>query len=244
MLGLGIKRKLKIFVKVNWIKTLYFNFKMFPFNIAKKLPVFFYGSVKFSNLSGEVIIDAPVRLGMFGFGQQFEVFTRSKKTSEINLSGILKIKGNVHIGKDCFLYIAKEAYCEFGHMTCLGYNVKILCTDKIILGKWARVAYESQISDSNFHDTYNTLTKERYSKSGSIVIGNYNWVANRSTIMKSTVTPDYCIIASNSLLSKDYSKLGNYILIGGVPAKLIKEHVSRDWEGEKATLEKNLIIRI
>ncbi|MFY0715148.1 transferase [Seonamhaeicola sp. NFXS20] len=216
---------------------------MFPFKIAKKLPVFFYGSVKFTSLSGEIIIDAPIKIGMIGFGQQFEIFTCSKKTAEINLSGRLKIKGHVHIGKDCSLYIAKEAYCEFGNMTCLGYNVKIFCTNKIILGEWARVAYESQIYDTNFHNIYNTSTQERYSKSKPIIIGNYNWVANRSTITKSTITPDYCIVASNSVLSKDYSKFGSYILLGGIPAKLIKEHISRDWEGERARIEDFLIFK-
>ena len=32
----NIKRKFKIACTVNWAKTLYFNFKMFPFSIAKK----------------------------------------------------------------------------------------------------------------------------------------------------------------------------------------------------------------
>jgi hypothetical protein len=60
--------------------------------------------------------------------------------------------------------------------------------------------------------------------------------------MKNTQTPVNCIIASNSLINKDYTTLGENILIGGIPAKLLKENISRDWEGERENLERNLII--
>ena len=60
--------------------------------------------------------------------------------------------------------------------------------------------------------------------------------------MQGTITPNNCTIASNTLCNKDYTTLGENILIGGIPAKLLKEHVSRDWEGEKERLEKNLIL--
>ena len=76
MLGTGILRKLRILKKVNWYKTLYFNFKMFPFSIAKKLPVFFYGSYKFKSLSGNIYIEGAVKTGMIGFGQPYELQTQ------------------------------------------------------------------------------------------------------------------------------------------------------------------------
>jgi len=44
------------------------------------------------------------------------------------------------------------------------------------------------------------------------------------------------------LCNKDYRSLGNYILIGGIPAKLLQDNYARDWEGEKEALLKNKII--
>ncbi|MDD2987297.1 MAG: hypothetical protein PHR76_13015, partial [Flavobacterium sp.] len=67
-----------LFIKVNWIKTVYFNFKMFPYEIAVKLPVFFYGKVKFQSLKGSVQIDSPIERGMIGFGKKFEKQSVSK----------------------------------------------------------------------------------------------------------------------------------------------------------------------
>ena len=73
---MGIKKKIKFFFSINWIQTIYFNFKKFPYSIAKKLPVFFYGSVKFTNIDGNITIDAPIKTAMIGFGQQYEKSTR------------------------------------------------------------------------------------------------------------------------------------------------------------------------
>ena len=49
-------KKFKIYYSINWTKTLYFNFKKFPFSVAKQLPVFFYGSVKFTSIAGKIEI--------------------------------------------------------------------------------------------------------------------------------------------------------------------------------------------
>lgn len=230
--------QVKFFWTINWMKTLYFNFKMFPYGIAKKLPVYFYGPIKFGSLNGTVSIDSPIKRGMIGFGQKFEKMTKSKGTAEFILNGILVFKGHAHFGKDVFFCIEKDAYCEFGFMGCLGSDVKLVCTNKIVIGNWAGIGYESQIIDTNSHPMKNTLTGEYYPLSSPIHIGNYNAISNRVSIMANTKTPDHCVIASNSLCNKDYTQLGTNVLLGGVPARLIKNNYARDWELEKENLKK------
>jgi len=233
------KKKHHFFWSVNWLKTYYFNYKMFPYAVARKLPVFFYGKVAFTELSGKVTIEAPVRRAMIGFGQKFEKMSRSSRTAELNLAGHLHFKSNAHIGLDCFVHVANNAYCEFGFMGCLGSNVKLICTEKIVLGDWCGIGYESQVIDTNAHPMMDTETKELYPMTAPIELGSYNSISNRVSIMLGTKTSDHCVVASNSLCNKDYSDLGAYILIGGVPAKLIKNNFARDWDGEKERLLKN-----
>ena len=237
-----MRKKWRLFRSVNWIKTLYFNHKKFPYKIARKLPVIFYGRVRLSNISGEIIIEGPISKGMVGFGQHFEKQTTSRGIAELNIEGKLVFKSNAHIGKDFFIYVGKDAYCEFGYMGCLGSSVKLICTDKVVIGSWAGIGYESQIIDTTAHPMMNKETGNHYPKSGPIHIGNYNSFSNRTSIMPNTVTPDHCVVASNSLCNKDYTSLGNYILIGGIPAKLLQENYARDWEGEKEALLKYKII--
>jgi len=228
-----------LFISVNWIKTIYFNYKMFPFETAKKLPIYFYGSVKFSSLKGSVKIDAPIKRAMIGFGQQFEFPTRSKGTAELSLNGQLIFKSNAHIGLDYAILIAKDAYCEFGFMGCLGSNVKLICTEKIILGDWCGIGYNSQLIDTNSHPMMNTETGEHYPLSNAIELGNYNAISNTVTIMPGTKTPDHCVIASFTLCNRDYTNLGNNVLLGGIPGKLLKNNFARDWESERGSLLKS-----
>lgn len=206
--------------------------------MAQKLPVYFYGSVKFKNISGEVKINAPVKAGMIGFGQPYEIITRSKGTAEISIEGQLIFKGNVQFGKDYLVHIAPNATLEMGHMSSLGHSGKIICFDKIIFGDFARIGYESQLSDTTVHQMIDTNTGEKFPLTAPIILGNYNYISNRVTILSATITPDFCTVASNSLCTKDYSALGTNIMIGGMPAQLLKTNISRDWQGEMSQLEK------
>jgi acetyltransferase-like isoleucine patch superfamily enzyme len=238
----NLRKKNKFFWSVNWIKTYYFNYKKFPFSIAKKLPVFFYGKVKFSSIKGEFLIDAPVKRAMIGFGQSFEFPTTYKRTSEININGKVVFKGNVQFGKDVSILIDEKAYFEMGHLSCIGSSGLVVCKNKIVLGDYVRVGYQVQFIDTTIHQLIDLSTNKKMPFIASIFLNDYNWVGNRTTIMKSTQTPINCIVASNSLLNKDYSKFGKNILIGGIPAKLLKENISRDWKGEQERLEKNMIL--
>lgn len=237
-----IYRKRKLYYKVNWFKTIYFNFKKFPFFIACKLPVYFYGKVKFQDISGDINIESPIKSGMIGFGQRYEKYTVHKGTAEIVLAGKIVFKGNVQFGKDYFVYVKKGAYAEFGHMSGIASDGKFVCTHSIILGDYVRIASEARIVDTDFHPMIDTLTGEKFSLTSPVIIGNYNYMSNRVSILKGTKTPNYCTIASNSLCNKDYTPLGENILIGGIPAKLLKNNITRDWESERELLDRWLIV--
>lgn len=234
--------KLKFYYSVNWSKTLYFNFKKFPFETAKKLPVFFYGKVKFASIIGEIQLDGNIQKGMIGFGQPYEMNTVHRGIAEISIQGKLVFKGKFQFGKDCFVFVGENALCVLGNMASLASSGKIICTEKIVLGDYARLGSECQIIDTNFHDLIDTKTGEKLEKSAPIFVGNYNFISNRVSILKGTQTPNFCTIASNSLCTKDYKSLGENILIGGIPAQLIRNNISRDWQGEKQQLDDFLTV--
>lgn len=239
----GFKRKWKLFWSINWIKTIYFNYKMFPYKTGRKLPVYFFGKVKFSNLSGKILIKAPIETAMIGFGQNFEFPSTSKGTAELFLAGTWVFKGRAQIGKDFAIKIEEGAECEIGYMAFLGSQVKIVCTERITIGEWTGIGYESQVMDTNSHVYKNIVTGETYPMQAPIEIGGHNAISNRVTILMKTKTPDNCIIASNTLCNKNYKNFGENILIGGIPAKLLAENFNRDWENEKKLFMQNRIFR-
>lgn len=240
--SIAILNRMKLYWSVNWTKTVYFNFKMFPFKTAVKLPVIFYGKVSFGDLSGKVILKEPITRGQVGFGQRFEMARESKGIAEFSVAGRLVFNGPAHIAKDVFLFVAKDAYCEFGYMSALGSDVKLICANKIVLGDWTGIGYESQLIDTNAHPMKNSKTGKHYPMTAPILLGSHNAVSNRVSFMPGTVTPDFCVVASNSLCNKDYTFLGNNFLLGGIPAKLIKTEYTRDWDYEKPLLKQYKII--
>ncbi len=232
-----LRKRWKAFWSVNWMKTYYFNYKKFPFKIAKKLPVFVYGNYTLTDISGTIKIEAPIERAMIGIGHPFEAQKRSRGVGEVVIAGTMIFKGYVHLGKDVYFQVAKNAHCEMGNFSCLGSQATLICRDRIIIGDYVRIAYETQLLDSVFHQLIDLKTNTKREKTAPITIGNYNWIGNRSTIMKGTVTPDYMTIGSNSLCNKDYTDLGNHVLIGGIPAKLLKTDITRDWKGEQHILD-------
>lgn len=225
-------RGLKFYYSINWIKTVYFNFKMLPFSQAKNLPVLFYGNVKFTGLRGKLIIDKPlIEFGLVKIGYNLEIIQGGLSKTELKVDGVFVIKGSFCVGKDVAICIMHNGYLEIGEGSYLGRGTKVIVTKSVKIGKSFRFGYESQISDSNYHYTINleNNTSKRLQK--NIVIGNYCWVGNRSSIMAGTITPEHLIVASNSLLNKDYAKIiPSKSLVGGIPAKLIKTEIVRVYD--------------
>lgn len=237
-------QRVRFFFSINWAKTLYFNFKMLPLGQAIKLPIYFYGSVKFSSLKGIVQIEGPIYKGMIGFGQPYEMMTRAMGIAELNLKGTLIFKGYMQFGKDYFVHVGPGAVCQLGHMASLGSRGKLICTTSVVLGDYARLGSECQIIDTTFHQLKDPVTGTKYPMSAKLQIGPYNYIGSRVSVMPKTVTPPYCTVASNSLCNKDYLGFGTHILIGGIPAKLLRKQITRDWEGEKDVLDRHLKNRL
>ena len=61
-------------------------------------------------------------------------------------------------------------------------------------------------------------------------IGDRVWISNGSIISKGAVIPNNTIVAQNSLVNKDYSSIGEYCMIGGQPAKVIKKGIRCIWD--------------
>lgn len=240
----NFRRKLQLYRQINWVKTIYINFKTLPFNQAKILPIVIFGRCSIQSLTGKIIIPELVKFGMLGFGQRYEIFRKESGSAELNIQGKIILRGKAHFGYDYKIFVAEKALLTLGNMSSMASGAKIICTQNIELGDFCRMGSECQLIDTNFHNLKDTKTKKILPKITTIRLGSYNFISNRVTIMGKTVTPNYCIIASNSLCNKDYSDLGNNILIGGIPTKFIKDKITRDWEAEKKELEDYLTIKL
>lgn len=214
--------------RVNWIKTLYFNFRLLPFKQAKKIPFFIYGNPVFNSLSGDVEFKCPVKRGMVKINYQ-QTFAPSLQTvkSQICLYGTLIIGGNVVIGCANKILVTKNAVLELSHHVQIMDFCNIDCYSYIKLETGVCISHRCQIMDTNHHYIVDILGRTINDNKRDIVIGEYCWICNSTSINAGAIIPKYSIIASHSLVNKDVSKWGSHILIGGIPVKLLKQGVAR-----------------
>ena len=237
-----LRHIIKLFFQINWQKTIYINFKTLPFNKAVRLPIVIFGRCRIKKITGKIILENPLAFASVTIGQRYQIFTKEKGVSEFQIFGTLIFKGRFQFGTDCRVFIQKDAECVLGDMASLGGDSTLICTQKVTFGNYCRIGTEAHITDSNFHQLKNTVTGEKYDKTFSIALGNYNFISARVTILGKTKTSDYITVASNSVLNKNYLAEGQNLILGGVPVRVVKKNVSRDWEGEEKSLKNYLKI--
>ena len=220
--------KVKTLFSVNWYATLKVNFSLLPYSQARRLPILIKCKIKLSDLTGKIIINCPLEKGLVVIGSKIEMITTSAGVSQLGIGGDFVVNGPFLIADDVRIIIKKGASLTIGEQSYLGRNTSLIVTNNVYFGKYVRFAYDSQLISTNFHYMVdmNTHKVKRMSNKG-IVINDYCWIGNTSTIMNGSVLPEKTIVASHSLVNKDYTNSGGYPLIGGIPAKLISSGRSR-----------------
>ena len=236
--------RLKHFLSINWYATLRINFKAFAFKEALLLPIIVYRGFKIMQFKGKIALNTKPHFGLVGFGQSYEIFKRKRNCGEAVINGLLEINGKVQFGLDTKLYVKDEAILKLGHINSFASRTEIICFKSISIGNWVQFGNDCLITDTNFHELKDLSTQTKLPMNKEISIGFYNFIGARSTIKGNTTTPNNCLVGTNSLLNKNYFSLGENIILGGIPAKLIKENIVRDWETEKENLENYLTIKL
>jgi acetyltransferase-like isoleucine patch superfamily enzyme len=218
----GIFRRIQLvkeLFQTNLLKTLYFNFKMFPLKTGIKLPIFFYGKTCFRSLKGNVIIKHPIYTGMIKVGITNIYVDHCIPENIWGIYGKLIINGPLKIGRGSYVHIAQNGTLTLGARGWYGSQLKLICFDKITFGEQSSITWDCQFYDTSFH--YIELVNQNSEVkplTSPIIIGDRVWVGNRSTISKGAIIPSDTIIASNSLVNKNYSALEPYTMLAGQPA--------------------------
>lgn len=210
------------------IKTLFFNFRAFRFKEAIKFPVLLYGRIEIEGVKRGSVVLTKMKAGCvkIGGGWHTDMFGYSNRyKSFIRLYGKLILGEGVIMQQGLLLSINQGAILKIGNNVRFNERVTIHSKMKIEIGDNCRVGWNTQILDTGFHYMVN---KGRLTyRDAPVFLGHNVWVANSCSIMKGTWLPAYTVVASNSLVNKNYVELGEHYLIGGVPAKPIAEGVER-----------------
>lgn len=222
-----------VFRYLNIFKTFYFNFKVLPFKQAVKFPIWIYGRVSFVSTRGSLVIDCQkITTGMIHLGFPEDMYFNPKENGIINNDGKIIFKGDFIACCGYNLHTYGSGSIIFGNNIKLGAKVNFVCRTEIYISDCTRIAFEVVIMDTGFHYIKDQGTGFINNVDKAVAIGKYNWIGNRTLINNGTKTPDNLIVASGSMLNKNYSQsIPEYSLIGGTPAKLLKSNITRIWNG-------------
>ena len=217
-----------ILKQIDFIRTIYFNFKMFHLREAMKFPVFIAHHTKFVSLRGKVLIWGNLRLGMirFGFGNVGIVDKKYNRTL-IELNGILIFNGKAHFGTGSKISVGESGTLQIGERFIISAKSTIICFNSISIGSDVLLSWDILLMDNDFHEMENSLTGEiNFNITKPIVIGRNTWIGTRSLILKGTKVPPNTTIAANSLLNRKYEIEENCVL-AGIPAYVVKKNIRK-----------------
>ncbi len=203
-----IRRISKLLSTISPVKTIYLNFKVFPINIARKLPVYVGKNVDLHEVhKGSIQFQegVDIRRGMVSIG-----ICRYPMISNKGLVTLLRIAPqarlilgeNIQICTGCSVIVSYRGVMRIGSDFFMNQKARLYCANSVSIGDHCRVGWENQIYDSNCHFTYDSINHCIGNAMGKVFLGHNVWVGNRCTISKGAAIPDYGIIGSNSLVSK------------------------------------------
>ena len=160
-------------------------------------------------------------LNSLKIGINTEGFVSGSDKTYLNIKGELIIKGCWSIGRGCRVYVAPGGIMEIGNGGYVNSFTDFIIGDKLVIGNNCIISWKCQFLNE---DNHIIEYKDRKQKTKEIIIGNHVWIGSNVKIHAGTKIPDNCVIASDSVIKTVFNKQN--VLIGGNPAKVLKENVT------------------
>ena len=200
-------------LNINWIKTIYFNFKYFSFLTAIHFPFLIYHRTDLYKMNGKIILNVSpkfglVKIGPHGLGTQDVKYSRTMW--EVN--GTLTINGEAIIGRGSRISIGENATITLGNGFKITGRSTIISQKSITFGKDCLLSWDILIMDTDFHHIID-FNNKFINSPRPITIGNHVWIGCRNTILKGVTLPNDVIVAAGSVLTKSIHE--SNCIIGG-----------------------------
>ena len=155
--------------------------------------------------------------------------------NNITLGNDIKIVEKLTIYNHCD---TQNANITIGDKTSF-YNTTIHNYDNdssIEIGEDCMFAYNTLIYNTDGHSIFQD--GQLINKAEKCKIGNHVWCAMDSSILKNSNIPDGCIVGKSAVVSGKFTQ--SNAILGGIPAKIIKENIHWDRNTVNDNLNKNL----
>ena len=154
------------------------------------------------------------------------------------LNSLIKISGNNNtIVLKAKSYVSgaelwvENNNCELsiGERTFVGHHSHLACTEdgsRLIVGGNGMISSYVQIRTGDSHSIID-MEGNRINRAQSVFIGNHCWLGEGSKVLKGVTLEGNNIVSTGAIVTKSF---GKNVLLGGVPAKSLKDNVTWDEE--------------
>lgn len=216
-------------------KTIWFNFKYFPFQQARRLPVIFL-SKSTVKLGGncKLNVTSP-KFGMIKIGQDFDT-NRPNLGIFIDIQGTISFNGTCQLGHNCCIKVGPKGTLSLGDNFIATYGMILYAYHEVRIGRNGRIGWDSVIMDTSFH-TLKTIDGKKTKGYGSVIIGDKVWIPSFCKVMSGARIPDQIIFGSGSFIHKDYTSIHPCSLLAGNPLTIKKTGIYRDFKDDQIDYE-------
>jgi acetyltransferase-like isoleucine patch superfamily enzyme len=207
---------MKLLSQVKIASTLYYGFK-FGHSILKPGLILYKGTKSRIHKTARIDYAKKAKLYLNKSWCEINPFNTLFLMRE---NAKLIVKGQFSFLYGSSIYINQGAILELESGYC-NLNCSISCFEHITIGSGVYISEQVLIRDSDDH----RILDESHKVTKPIHIGNHVWIGMRSAILKGVTIGDGAIVAAGSVVTNDVPANS---LVGGVPARVLKENVS--WE--------------
>ena len=215
--------RLKRIMQISFLKSLLFNLKHFGMK-GLKFPVLLSRKCKVHVQGKIVLMKHHFNTVTIGFGGSEGIVENQYSYFSIAKDATVIFKGKAGISKGSSVRVDKGTLI-LGERFSTNKNCFIACSKGIDIGNDVTLGWNVNIRDNDGH-TIIDQTSGEISESKEVKIGNHVWLCSYTDVLKGSTVPDESVVAYRSLVTKGFDK--PHVLIGGVPAKVLKENVR--WE--------------
>lgn len=105
-------------------------------------------------------------------------------------------------------------------------GAKVICNKRVSVGRETRIAWESLVMDSDFHQMIGS-DGQPTNEDSSVQIGERVWIGTRVIVLKGSEIADGCVVGAGAVVNRCYDEKA--ALIGGNPGGILRRGIA--WRG-------------
>lgn len=220
-----VKHYFKLETWLSILYSVYFNFRYLPFPLARKLPFLI-------NYKTKVVIGKKARIEVPQVNKCFTIklgynsreYVPNNKSNYFRIEGVAIFGYNIEIFRGFNIStFGEKSRLLIGNNFLANNNFYLTTKTKIEIGEDVLVGWNSSIRNFGIHKINGIV------KNDEIIIGNHIWLAAFVDILEGVNLKRNTVVATHSLVTSKINSIHKRSsLIGGTPAKVLKENIN--WE--------------